>query len=138
MIFDILEQKLTDSGLVVPGTSLFRGDMPGECEIGVMLRIPLDGVTIDPFMEGWHKTSLQVITRHVDPVAGEKLANDVCRVLLVESPEHYPGNSERGPAHINIFYPQTLPIRFPRLEGNGLEWSQHFTAAFGIIPAWKS
>ncbi|MGV1754832.1 minor capsid protein [Agrobacterium sp. CG674] len=137
MIFDILGKKLAAAGLVTTGESLFFNDMPGECVVGVMMRTPLQGIDIDPFIEGWHKTPLQIITRHTDPVDGEALANAVCKALIVESPERYEATDERGPAHINVFYPQTYPIRFPRLEGNGLEWSQHFTTAFGIVPAWK-
>lgn len=138
MIFDILEKKLTDAGLVVAGESLFRQDMPGECLVGVMLRAPLSGVAIDPYIVGYHMTSIQVITRHTDPVLGEKLANDVCKALAVEIEEPFEATAERGAGSIKVFYPKTLPIRFPRLEGNGLEWSQNFTASFGLKPAWIS
>lgn len=138
MIYDILEKKLADRGLVIPGDSLFRHFMPADCEIGVMIRTPLTGIRIDPFIEGWHKTELQVITRHVDPVEGDRMANEVSRILLVESPEIYEASEERGPAHLNLFYPVTLPIQYPRLEGNGLEFSQHFKAAFGFKPAFRS
>lgn len=137
MIFDILGKKLVAADLVVPGESLFYNDMPGEVSVGVMLRSPLQGIAIDPFIEGWHKTPLQIITRHTDPVEGEKLAHAVCKALLVEAPEFHDANEDRGPVHINVFYPQTYPIRFPRLEGNGLEWSQHFRTAYGIVPPWK-
>jgi hypothetical protein len=138
MIYDILEKKLIDSGLVIPGTSLFRHSMPADAMIGVMIRTPLTGILIDPFIEGWHKTELQVITRHVDPVEGDKMANQVSKILLVEAPETYPATDERGAAHLNVFYPLTLPIQYPRLEGNGLEFSQHFRAAFGFVPGWRS
>lgn len=137
MIFDILGKKLVTAGLVIAGESLFYNDMPGECARGVMLRSPLQGIAVDPFIEGWHKAELQIITRHTDPVEGEALANEVCKALIVEGPEYYEATAERGPVHINVFYPQTYPIRFPRLEGNGLEFSQHFKAAFGIVPPWK-
>lgn len=136
MIYDILEKKLADAGLV-PGVSLFRNDMPGECTEGVMIKAPLTGIDIDPHIEGWHKTRLQVITRHTDPVAGDLLANKVCKVLLVEKTESYEASEERGRAHITLFYPEGLPIRFPRLEGNAIEWSQHFHAAFGFEPSWR-
>jgi hypothetical protein len=137
MIYDILEKKLADSGLVVPGTTLFRSTMPHDVSIGVMIRTPLTGIAIDPHIEGWHKTQMQVITRHVDPVEGATLADNVARVLLVEKPESYEANAERGAAHINVFYPVTLPIQFPRLEGNGLEFSQHFQAVFGFKQNWR-
>lgn len=137
MIFDILANKLITAGLVVPGESLFYDTMPADCQVGVMLRLPLTGVPIDPFIEGWHKADVQIITRHTDPVEGDALANKVCGTLLVEGPEFYDATAERGPIHVSVFYPQTYPIRFPRLEGNGLEFSQHFKAAFGVVPAWK-
>jgi hypothetical protein len=137
VIFDILTDKLVTAGLVVAGQSLFYETMPADCQVGVMFRTPLTGIAVDPFIEGWHKVDLQVITRHTDPVEGEALANLVCKTLLVEGPEYYDATAERGPIHINVFYPQTYPIRFPRLEGNGLEFSQHFKAAFGIVPPWK-
>jgi hypothetical protein len=138
MIYDILEKKLTDSGLVVAGESLFRNLMPAECKVGVMIRTPLSGIAIDPFIEGWHKTQMQVIVRHTDPVEGAAMAAGVIKTLLVETPEFYEASEERGPAHINVFYPGTLPIQYPRLEGNGLEFSMHFNAAFGFKPNWRS
>lgn len=138
MIYDILEKKLIDAGLAVPGKSLFRNTMPHDVTIGVMIRVPLTGVTIDPHIEGWHKTQMQVICRHIDPVDGAKFSADVCKALIVESPEVYEANEERGQAHLSLFYPATLPIQYPRLEGNGLEFSQHFNAAFGFKPNWRS
>ena len=138
MIYDILEKKLADSGLVVPGVSLFRNYQPAEANIGVLIRTPLTGIAIDPFIEGWHKTDLQIITRHTDPVEGMKMANEVCKILLVDKRESYEASEERGPAHVDVFYPTTLPIQYPRLEGNGLEFSQHFMARFGFQPSWRS
>jgi len=137
MIYDILEKKIADAGLAVPGQGLFRSFMPAEVTIGVMTRAPLTGIPIDPFITGWHRVRMQIITRHTDPVEGNKLASDVCKALIVEQLEIYPATTERGPAHITLFYPESLPVQFPRLEGNGLEFSQHFTAAFGFKPDWK-
>lgn len=137
MIYDILEQKIITAGLAVAGESLFRDFMPAECSQGVLIRSPLTGVPIDPHIEGWHKVNMQVIIRHPDPVAGVTLANDVIRCLVVEKPETYPASPERGPAHISMFYPRQLPIQFPLLEGNAIEWSINFFAAFGFKPSWK-
>lgn len=136
MIFDILEKKLTESGLVVPGESLFRGSMPGETQVGVMTKVPLTGIPVDPHIEGRFRAKIQIITRHTDPVHGEKLANDVSRVLFVETIErHELEDGTKGSIH--LFYPMTLPVQFPRLEGNGLEFSQHFEAVWVVDPAWR-
>lgn len=134
MIYDILEEKLRRSFLLVPGESLFRQYMPPECDIGAMTKVPLSGIAIDPHIENWYRGQIQVITRHTDPVAGDLLANKVAGVLRVLSPESYPPSAERGRAQISVFYPETLPIRFPRLSGNGYEWSQHFKVAFSFVP----
>ena len=132
MIFDILEQKLVNAGLVVAGESLFRNYMPPECSMGLMLRAPLVGIKINPFIPSWYRCEIQLITRHSDPVDGNILALAAARVLKVESLEIYAPSVERGRAHITLFIADTLPIQFPQLEGNGYEWSQHFCAAFGF------
>ncbi|MDE4297088.1 minor capsid protein [Phaeobacter gallaeciensis] len=132
MIFDILEQKIVDAGLGVAGESLFRQFMPAETLIGIYSREPLDGIPFDPYMPGRYRGRIQIITRHTDPVLGKKLAQDVQKVLTVWSPEDYEPNAERGAASISLFIPETLPIQFPRLEGDGIEWSQHFKTVFVV------
>lgn len=131
MIYDILEQKLAAAGFV-PGETLFRNYLPAECSIGVMTRLPLQGLPIDPNIRGLYRGQMQVIVRHKEPDLGSQMAFLVQKVLTVESREHYPASQERGEAHLDIFFPATMPIFFPRLSGNGYEWSQHFTCVFGM------
>jgi len=137
MNIDILIEKLATSGLVIAGKSLFREAMPAETTIGVMIRPPLTGINIDPYISGWHKTRIQVITRHTDPLLGQNLARDVCKALTVEAPEIHPATAERAALRLVRFYPETLPVQFPRLKSNGLEISQHFQAVFATKPDWK-
>jgi hypothetical protein len=132
MIYDILEDKLTNAGFT-PGESLFRHYMPAETEIGALLRVPLSGVPIDPYIAGWHRVQFQLIIRHLDPVDGMQMALAAAQALKITGPEQYPASDERGAAHLSLFQPATLPIQFPRLDGNGYEFSQHFNAAFGFI-----
>lgn len=134
MIFDILEEKLKRSLLLVPGETLFRDYMPPEVTIGAMTKVPLQGISIDPHMDDYYRGEMQVITRHTNPVAGAKLALDIDRLLRVRVSEFHDPSEERGRAEIKLFWPQTLPIRFPRLEGNGFEWSQTFQAVFTFAP----
>lgn len=131
MIYDIFEAKIATLGLV-PGVQLFRNTLPAHVEIGVMVRASLSGIVFDPSLPGWHKTELQIVTRHVDPVEGNALALAISDVLTVESTELHPASAERGPARIASCHPKTLPIQFPRLEGNGLEFSQGFFTAFSF------
>lgn len=137
MIYDILEAKIITAGLGVAGISLFRKFMPAECDVGVFTRSPLSGVAIDPDIEGWYNTSMQVIVRHFDPVLGQILSSAICGALIVEADEIYAATSERNRVCLKMFYPQTEPIVFPRLDGNGYEWSQHFKACFGSPPSWR-
>lgn len=132
MIYDILEEKLTSAGFT-PGENLFRNFMPADVEVGVMTRSPLTGININPTIPGWYRTKIQIITRHRDVVAGLDMATKVAKVLNVEFIETHPATAERGEAHISLFYPDTLPIQFPQLDGNGYEISQHFTTAFGFV-----
>lgn len=134
MIFDILESKIEAADLGRPGETLFRSFMPAEVKIAIMTRVPLDGIPFDPYMPGRYVGRIQVITRHTDPVEGGLLAASIQKVLTVWGPETYPANEERGEAMISLFIPETLPIQFPRLDGDGLEWSQHFKTAFTFDP----
>lgn len=133
MIIDVLIEKLTKSGLVVPGESLFREMMPAEVSVGVMIRSPLTGIKIDPYIADWYKAKMQVITRHTDPLKGQALANDICAALTVQQPELYEATEGRNAVKVIRFYPETLPIQFPRLKGNGIEFSQQFQTVFAVI-----
>jgi hypothetical protein len=136
VIYDILEAKLIASGFT-PGETLWRNYMPAETNIGVMIKAPLSGITIDPYITGWYRTELQVVTRHIDPVDGMNMALAVSRILTVEGRETYDPSEERGQAHVDLFLPKHLPIQFPRLEGNGYEFSLNFRAAFGFVQLEK-
>lgn len=135
MIFQVLEKKIAAAGLAVEGESLFRNAMGSEVNVGVLIRPPLTGISIDPFIEGWFKTDIQIIVRHTDPVEGMKLANQISKLLLVEVPEVT--TLSEGRVSISMFYPKTLPVQFPRLAGNGYEFSQHFFTAFSVAPTWR-
>jgi hypothetical protein len=130
MIWDIIEDKIENAGLAVSGRDMFRFTMPADIDVGVMLKSPLTGIAIDPYIPGYYQPVLQVIVRHTDPVIGEQLAYAVMDTLTVEKDEVFAANSERGQARIIRFYPRDLPIRFPRLEGKGIEWSLNFNTAF--------
>ena len=113
---------------------MFRSYMPAEISIGVMMRVPLTGIPIDPYIPNHYKGQMQIIIRHREPALGIAMANEVQKLLKVESREFYPANQERGEVNLDIFIPETLPISFPRLNGNGHEWSQHFRCVFTMLP----
>jgi len=53
MVIDVLVEKLTKSGLVVLGESLFREMIPTEVSVCVMMRSPLTGNKIDRYVTDW-------------------------------------------------------------------------------------
>lgn len=135
MIWDILEQKLVAAPLslaAVDGVTLFRHTMPSEIAKGIMLKNPLTGIKVDPYLPGFYKPNLQVIVRHTNPEFGDILSDEVVQALRIDEPEDYPQFERRGKTRLHVFYPSTLPIQFPRLDGNGFEWSLNFTTAFAI------
>lgn len=132
MIWDIIEQKLVNGGYGQVAVNIFREHMPGDVKIGFMLKSPLSGIPVDPYLPGFHKTPLQVIVRHTDPAVGEVVANNVMKLLSTEAAKSYPATSERGALILHRLMPDRLPIRFPRLEGNGFEWSLNFRAVYAI------
>lgn len=137
MIQDILEAKLYQAGFE-EGVNVFRNFMPADCVIGVMTRWPLTGLAIDPYIPNYYKGRIQVVLRHKSPVEGAVMAARVQDLLTLRTArEHHLANAERGEVHLDIFQPETLPITFPRLDGNGFEWSQHFSCAFGVKPPNK-
>lgn len=133
MIWDIIEQKLTAAGIASEedGT-LFIDEMPADVRVGVMLKSPLTGVRVDECLPGYYKPRLQVIVRHTDPVEGAEKAKAVVAALTAAGVEHYPATTERGAVQINRFYPDALPIRYPRLDGDTIEWSCNFNTSFSI------
>lgn len=134
MIWDILEKKITDAGLGIAGQTLFRHSMPAEVSRGIMFKNPLVGIVVDPHIPGFHKPDLQCIIRHPDVYEGDTLAEQVQALLTIAGPESYPATAERGAVTLKIFEPKTLPIQYPRLKGNGIEWSLNFITAFNILP----
>lgn len=134
MIFDVLIKKMVDAGLGEPGKSLFVQAMGAEVMVGTVFKTPLTGIAVDHYIEGRFISTLQAIVRHTDPVLGMELANKVIAALRVQGPEVHELPS--GRTHISLFEPLTMPIQFPRLEGNGLEFSIQFRSVFVTKPAW--
>lgn len=134
MIYDILEAKLVATGKFQPGVSLFRETMPSECRVGAYFRLPLSGIAVQPSAKNYFSGRIQLIVRHSSIVLGTNLTNDAVEALKVEALEVHSASAERGVAHLTHFYPETLPVRFPTLDGNATEWSVHFRAAFGFLP----
>lgn len=130
MIYDVFLQKLQAHGFV-SGSDVFLEFVPAEITRAVMLRTPFSGVKIDPFIPGRYKGELQVVCRETEVGHGRALSKLVQKILTTQSREIYPATAERGEVHLDLAFPQTLPVRYPTLEGNAIEWSQVFDVVWG-------
>jgi hypothetical protein len=132
MIWDIIRDKLEGAGLATRGQSLFIHAFPPDVNVGVGLFEPLGGIICDPHIPNFYKPELRVIVRHNKVREGRALAEQVMRTLTVRGEELYPANADRGEAELKVFYPKSLPIQFPALDGKTFEWSLNFRTAFSL------
>ena len=132
MIFDVFVQKLQAAGYR-PGADLFIDTIPGTINKAIMLRTTLAGIAIDPHIPNRYRGPLQVVVRDVDATDGLRRAKEIQRLITLDRREYHPANpaAGRGPVHLDLCSPKTLPVRYPRLDGNGLEWSQMFDVLWG-------
>lgn len=130
MIWDILVKKIEDAGLGQQGQSLFVGTIPDSVTSAIMIKPPLSGVRVDPNLPDYFKPSIQLIVRDGDVSAGDAKAQALLDCLTISGEESYPATAERGGVQLKLFFPDTLPIRYPRLDGNSYEWSLNFNTAF--------
>jgi hypothetical protein len=135
MIWDIIQKKIEDAGLAVGGETLFLQNFPGDVSVGIGMFEPLEGVHIDPYMPGLHKPDLKIIVRHSNVADGAALARQVMNLLTITAEEAYAATADRGAVMLKVFYPRSLPIQFPALSGNGIEWALVFQTAFTIQSA---
>ncbi|NIH77426.1 hypothetical protein FHV99_004678 [Ochrobactrum sp. P20RRXII] len=132
MIMDILGEKLEKAGLGVRAKSIFHHQFPADITVGTFFRYPLTGISVDPYIPNWHKVRCQVIVRHTSVAEGEKMADAVSRTLTTQAEEVFPATADSPEIRLVRFFPDSLPVRFPRLEGNSIEWSMHFDAVFSV------
>ena len=134
MRIDLLANYLDSQNVGTIGRTLFAHHMPADCVEGVLLKLPINGIEQDNYMPGFYKSPLQAIVRAQSEARGEKLSAQVIKVLTHKQTKDYvdqPGNVFA--MRINFLLPEKLPIRYPRLDGNGIEWSLNFMTSF-VLP----
>lgn len=112
-----LIDRLEAAAIGVKGTSLFLNMMPTECELGVLLKPPLNGTQIDYELPGYFKTRLQVVARSHDYAEGLDLCKRAVAALLITS------DTVVGPMTIRFLRPKHQPVAFPLSEGNFIEFN---------------
>jgi hypothetical protein len=112
-LIDLLEA----AAIGVKGTSLFLNMMPTECELGVLLKPPLNGTKIDYELPGYFKTGVQVVARSHDYATGLDLCKRAVAALLITS------DTVVGPMTVRYLRPKHQPVAFPLSEGNFIEFN---------------
>lgn len=120
---------LAAAGIGIPGQSLFAVEMPGEVKQGVLLRYPLDGVPVDPYIPGHYNFDLEAIVRAESFNDGESLASLLMSVMTTNREVDIRDTDGNVKMVIRFVQPRTLPRVFPRMEGNGREWSISFATS---------
>lgn len=130
MKLELLAQVLEDAGLGTIGTDIFVHRMDAECPRGIMLRDPLDGTPVDPNLPGYYRSKLQAIVRATAQADGDTLSKQVGRALKMFNRRFTDPVSGELLLKINHIYPSQLPITYPRMEGQGIEWSLNFVTSY--------
>lgn len=122
LLADLLEAAM-------PGTKIFEDEMPADARAGVLLRLPLLGVPIDWEIPGYLKGQVQAIVRAQKVDTGDALAKKVGDALTFTERSFTDANGVEV-MFVNYLRPRTLPIIYPRSDGNGKEWSINLDACY--------
>jgi hypothetical protein len=129
MKLEILAKVLEDAGIGTIGETIFVHRMDAETNVGILLRNPLDGTPVDPNLPGYYRSKLQAIVRHTTQQAGDELTGRVGKALKMFN-RRFTGPGGELVMKINHIFPSQLPITYPRLPGQGIEWSLNFTTSY--------
>jgi hypothetical protein len=122
LLADVLEAA-------APGTHIYEDEMPADARAGVLLRMPLQGMPINWEIPGYYKGQVQAIVRAQKVATGDALARKVMDALTFVERSF---TDEKGAdvMFVNYLRPCTLPIIYPRSDGNGKEWSINLDACY--------
>ncbi|MBP2498250.1 hypothetical protein ABID82_005141 [Methylobacterium sp. PvP062] len=129
MRIDLLADLLEAAKIGTPGTSIFEDEMPADARAGVLLRLPILGVPIDWEIPGYLKGQVQAIVRAQKVATGDALARKVSEALTFTD-RSFTDDKGVEVMFVNYLRPRTLPIIYPRSDGNGKEWSINLDACY--------
>lgn len=133
MRLDILARLLESKNVGIEGTSIFVFQMPADCPQGVLLKLPLSGIPVDHYLPGFYDSRMQMIVRAQSQSAGDTLVRQAVAALVHDiTTDYYDQPGSVFAMRINHLLQDNLPIRFPRSDGNGIEWSINFKTCFTL------
>jgi hypothetical protein len=128
----MLAAFLADNGIGRVGQSIFAHSMPAECDEGVLIKLPLDGIDINQYIPGYYQTEIDVIVRAKTHEKGEALANTLMTLLHLYDTNFVDPRTKYVVMRIKQMLPMNLPIRYPRSDGNGIEFSLTFHTTYTL------
>lgn len=131
MNLEALSDHIVSLNLGVPGQTLFLHEMPADCHRGILLRLPLIGISVDHELPKYFRGEFQAIVRDKSHSSGAQLAQDLFDAFTLGKMTLL--NQTGQGMRFNHLHPKTLPIKYRRSDGNGIEWSINFTGSYVTI-----
>ena len=126
MNLDCVAQVLIEAGLATElGVDIFEHHIPSTQTQGILLKTPMDGISINHYIVGFYKARIQAILRSKDHAFGDARSMAINQALTLRKRVFYDAS---GNLIMNILdsFPTQLPIVYPRTAGNEYEWSCNF------------
>ena len=128
MRLSLLADLLEAAQIGVKPEAIYIDEMPATETIGVLLRLPLTGVPINHELPGYYRSQVQAIVRAQKAANGDLLAARVSAALTLTDRSLPAGGPES--MFVTFLRPRTLPVVYPRSDGNGKEWSISLDACY--------
>lgn len=116
-------EYVEDLGYGSQGKNLFIHHVPTTATKGIFLLSPLSGDRIDYELEGYKKTSFQVIVRDPNYQDGHELSKTLMKELRL-------ANQDLASTHVIYMRPRHEPIVYPNSDGDYLEMSVNYDVCF--------
>lgn len=131
MKLSVIARKLADAGIGLEGKTLFLHQMPATVGEGVLVKIPLTGIDVNHYLPNFYRGPLQIIVRSQSQEVGERLVEAVIEALRLSQDTVW--SDGRYSMLMRQVLLAQLPIRFPRSDGNGIEWSLNFEVTYNQL-----
>lgn len=129
MKLELIAKVIEDANLGVIGQTIFVNSMPAEVQKGVVLKNPLAGIDISPYLPGYYRGRLQAIVRAPTHEDGDNLAELVGRSLKMFNREFRDTDGSLL-LKVNHIFPAQLPIVYPHTPSRSIEWSLNYVTSY--------
>lgn len=128
-----IAKKIEIAGLGEISKTIFVESMPAEIKRGILVKMSLAGSKIDHELPGLYRPKIQIIVRAQSHADGENLATAILNLLQSKQDTIWNDASNNPLFLMKQFLPYTMPIIYPRSDGNGLEVSVNFDLCYVVL-----